>query len=246
MILCENISKSFRNQEILKSISIEFNEGEIVALLGPNGAGKTTFLEILCGMSHASQGRVLVDGICMKEYPQDAKARIGNAPQGPSFFPHLTGRENMELMAALRWAPGTNPSEEIKGLLQGFGLFQHANRPAREYSEGMGQKLSIAMALIGSPKHLVLDESLNGLDPASLSIARRLIRKHADEGGMVLMTTHILPLVEDLADRVVLLHHGEIRENRSMAELQTRIQSGDTLEDLYLQWTRGGSTEEDA
>ena len=240
MITCEQISKSFRNREILKSISVEFNEYEIVALLGPNGAGKTTFLEILCGTSHATSGNVLVDGICMKSKPQDAKARIGNAPQGPSFFPHLTGRENMDLMAALRWAPGTNPSAEIEGLLEGFGLLEHADRPAREYSEGMGQKLAIASALIGSPTHLILDESLNGLDPASLSTARRLIRKHADDGGMVLMTTHILSLVEDLADRVVLLHQGRLQENWSKAELRQEMKQGLTLEQIYLGWTQDG------
>ena len=237
MITCENISKTFRNQEVLLPFSIEFNEGEVIALLGPNGAGKTTFLEILCGTSPPSTGRILIDGVCMKEYPQDAKSRIGNSPQGPSFFPHLTGRENMSLMAALRWSPGAQLDEESDVLLEAFGLKNDCDRPAREYSEGMSQKLSIAMALLGSPRHLILDESLNGLDPASLVVAKRYIREHAMNGGLVLMTTHILSLVEDLADRVVLLNEGKIQQNHLFDDLKEANSRAGFLEAHYLKWT---------
>ena len=237
MIQITEVTKSFRGIEVLRGISAEWSGGECVALLGPNGAGKTTLLQIISGAIHPSSGKVLVEGISMEDCPQKAKAFLGVAPQAVGYFPFLTGRENLQFMAQLRGLNEASGRSQQEELLQRFDLAHAGDRVSKEYSEGMRQKLNIAMAFIGHPPNLILDESLNGLDPKGLSSARKLIQERLKEGALVLITSHILPLVDELASRVVLLHGGRTRIDLEGEELRNTKIAGGGLEACYLRWT---------
>jgi len=237
MIQITDVTKSFRGTEVLGGITAEWSGGECVALLGPNGAGKTTLLQIISGAIHPSEGKVFVEGVSMEDCPQKAKAFLGVAPQAVGYFPFLTGKENLQFMAQLRGLDEASGRKQQEQLLRRFDLDHAGDRVAKEYSEGMRQKLNIAMAFIGHPPNLILDESLNGLDPKGLASARTLVRERLDEGALVLMTSHILPLVNDLASRVVLLHEGRIQEDLQGEELEQAKSGNGGLEGCYLRWT---------
>lgn len=237
MLWIDNLEKSFRNQPILRGISFSVQPGEVVALIGPNGAGKTTTLRICTGALSADGGAIRVGDQTLSDDPQKAKSSIGVAPQGQSYYPFLTGRENLTLAGTLRELSGAELIESVDSLLGRFSLAEAADKLAREYSEGMGQKLAIAIAAIGTASILIFDESLNGLDPRSLVEAKKLIHERAAEGTGILLTTHILPLVEEMASKVICLHQGQVQHCLEGDEWEEIRSSKNRLEELYLIWT---------
>lgn len=196
-----------------------------VGLIGHNGAGKSTLLRMLTGLLQPTEGTVEVDGVDVHGDPQAARRRLGAVPERPALYEYLTAREWLEFVAEVRGG-----ADAIDGLLQAMDLSGDADRLIREFSQGMRRKAALAAALLGDPAVVVLDESLNGLDPPSAARVKRLLRDRVDAGATVLLSTHVVDTVEKVADRVIMLAHGRV-----VADEDAHALPPGGLEDLFLQ-----------
>lgn len=201
------VSKHYGGRTILDGISLDVGRGEAVALLGPNGAGKTTTVEILEGYRAADGGQVRVLGVDPQQGGPRLRARVGLMLQGGGLDPRITPREALRLYASLH--DPAHPAG-VDGLLGLVGLDAVASTRVRRLSGGERQRLALALALVGDPEILILDEPTAGMDPEARRATRELIASLHDEGRTILLTTHDLGDVERLADRVVILHGGRI------------------------------------
>lgn len=208
----------------LSGVSFEAAQGEICAFLGPNGAGKTTGINILMGFLAAGAGEVRVLGY----EPGDirAKQQMGFVPENFAFYKYLTGPKLLRMHMALAGQPA-NGGSRIDELLAKVKLDRYKTLKIGRYSRGMVQRLGIAQALLAQPRLLVLDEPTSGLDPAGRREVRELLMELKAEGGTVFLSSHILPEVEQICDRVVILDHGHLVREGRLAEI---LDSGDRVE----------------
>ena len=215
--------KTYGRTVAVDRVDFRIARGSFVGLIGHNGAGKSTCLKMLMGMVHPTEGTVRVDGLDVTTDPIEARKRLGAVPEEPSLYEWLTAAEFLSFVAEVRG------SGDVAGALEIAGLGADADRPIREYSQGMRRRTSLAAAMLGRPPVLVLDEALNGLDPPSSARIKALLREHVDDGGTVLLSTHVVETVEAAADRVVLLAHGRV-----LGEEDTATLGEGGLEDLFL------------
>jgi ABC-type multidrug transport system ATPase subunit len=205
-------------------LDLELRAGEIALLLGPNGAGKSTTLSAMAGSVLPSRGTISVDGEDMAKAPRSARAKIGFADQPPALYEFFTVEEHVGFVAEAR---GVDPAA-AKAVLAELSLSQIASRPCRELSFGMRQRVGLAAALVGPVKLVLLDETLNGLDPHASRSARATLRAAADKGAAILMSTHLLGGAEQICDRVLLMNKGKLVADKPGAEVRAN------LEDLYV------------
>ncbi len=205
MIAFECVRKAYGRRTVLDSLSLTLAAGRVTALVGPNGSGKTTLIKLLLGLARSDEGRILLDG-----EPIDADGRyrmhIGYAPQAPRFPDHLTVGEVVTMLRALRPGAAVDSS-----LLESFGLRDEWDARVGTLSGGWRQKLSSACAFLFGPRVLVLDEPTAGLDPLASAVLRSAIRDARDAGRTVLVTSHILAELEELADDVAFISDGHLR-----------------------------------
>lgn len=219
----KGLEKRYGKVEAVRGVDLEVHPGELVALIGHNGAGKTTTLRMITGQLTPSAGTVHVAGVDCRANPGEARRLVGYVPEEPALYDYLTAREMLELVVALRGAG------DVEAALEFTALGQDADRLIREYSQGMRRRTALAAAVVARPPLLVLDESLNGLDPPSAARVKAALRALCAEGTAVLYSTHVLETVERLADRVVMMAHGTVVADRARADL------GDQgLEALFL------------
>ncbi len=231
MIRYEQFSKHFGTVEAANEVSLHVLPSEVVALVGPNGSGKSTTLKAAIGLVRPTAGRVLVNGADAARDPE-VRRRLGYLPQRLSFPQGVTAREAMRYYSRLRGASET----EIAPLLNRVGLDTAADRHTDGYSSGMRQRLGLAIALLGRPRALVLDEPSAALDPTGALLVRDLIAEIHAEGTTVLLSSHDLAEVEALADRVAVFVDGRIRGLGTVEELaSTTSVSG--LEGIYRRLT---------
>jgi ABC-2 type transport system ATP-binding protein len=193
----------------LKGVSFEVGAGEVFGFLGPNGAGKTTTIKAILGLVRPDAGEISVCG-----HPHTsvaARRRLGFAPESPAFYQHLSGGEFLGFCAALLRVPGHEVAARASSLLKKVGMAAHAGRPMRTYSKGMLQRVSLAQALLGDPELLILDEPMSGLDPLGRRDVRDLILEQRQRGTTIFFSSHIIPDVETICDRVAVLVDGEVR-----------------------------------
>ena len=221
MIEVERLTKRFRKTVAVENLSFKVREGAITAFLGPNGAGKTTTLRIILGLVQPTAGRATVMGRLYRELADPAKD-VGAVLEASSFHPGRSGRSHLQVVAAAAGIPFARV-EEALGLVQ---MTADAGRRVGGYSLGMRQRLSLAAALLGDPKVLVLDEPANGLDPQGMRWLRELLRTLAAEGRTILISSHVLAEVEQVADEVVIIHRGRFVEHATTAELFARAGGG--------------------
>ena len=231
MIVLSEVTKSFHKLAVLRGLSLAVEPGELVGLIGSNGAGKSTALRVLVGELIADSGSASIGNHSVQDEPILARANLGYVPQDSGVEPFLTGEEVLRFVAEVR---GVNPDAQTDALLTQFHLQDARRRLTREYSEGMARRLAIAAAFVGNPPALVLDESLNGLDPRGARIVRDNLEKRRQEGAAILMTGHVLETMETLCTRIALLHKGQIVLNMSIEEIRA---SGKSLESLYMETT---------
>jgi len=215
----EGLTKRFRHVVAVDGVSLTVPTGARYGLLGPNGSGKTTLVRMLLGLVHPTEGRVALLG---RPIPRDAAhvlPRVGALVEGPAAWPHLSGRTNLRLLDAAGKSGRRDRADRVEEALARVGLGGIDRRPVRTYSLGMRQRLGIAAALIGDPSVLILDEPANGLDPAGIRWMRDLLRDYADQGGTVLLSSHLLSEVEIIADDIVMIGQGRIVCQGSKAEL---------------------------
>ncbi|GAO02304.1 ABC transporter ATP-binding protein [Anaeromyxobacter sp. PSR-1] len=206
-----------RKVTAVDALDLEVVPGEIFGFVGPNGAGKTTTIKMLMGLIYPTSGRASIfdDPIPSRR----AKARIGYLPEHPAYYEFLTGREALRFFAKLSDVPGAERDRRCDELLELVGLTAAADRQIRKYSKGMQQRLGIAQALVGDPALVVLDEPMSGLDPVGRKDVRDLILELKRRGKTVFFSTHILPDVESLCDRVGVILRGKLRDVGRIDEL---------------------------
>ena len=206
----------------------------VYGFLGPNGAGKSTTLKMILGLVHPSQGSIKLFGKVMNSANRLSILRqTGSLIENPGGYGHLTGLENMQIIQKLK---GVNEAE-IASALKTVRLYDQRDKKLSNYSLGMKQRLGIAMAILGNPKLLILDEPPNGLAPAGIQEMRQLICSLPKERNMtVIISSHLLSEIEQMADQVGIIHHGHMLYQGTLANLETQ---GDNLEDVFLEMTGG-------
>jgi ABC-2 type transport system ATP-binding protein len=239
MLSVQGLHKQFGEFSAVDGISFEIAPGELIGLIGPNGAGKSTTVKMIAGLLHPSSGEISVDGHVVEPGSVKSKQVLGYVPDDPAIWPGLTGAEFLHLTGALY---GLSPREREKSmspLIQAFGLEEIAGLPFDGYSRGNRQKFSLVAGLMHKPKLLLVDEPIVGLDPASISIAKDMLSDFAKQGGAVLLVSHTLPVVEELADRILLMQGGRIRAQGDLHALRQQAGCGpkDGLDDVYAALT---------
>lgn len=222
MIQVENISKRYGNFTAVDNISFEIDEGEIVGFLGPNGAGKSTTMNMITGFIEPSNGRIIVDGYDISKKPKMAKKQIGYMPEGVPLYSDLTVKEFVTYMAELKGCDKKSKKEEIKKVLEETGLTDVQNKLTKNLSRGYKQRVSMAGALIGNPKVILLDEPTVGLDPKQVTEIRALI-KNLGKNHTVILSSHILSEVSQICNRVIIINKGKIVAIDTPENLENKV-----------------------
>jgi ABC-2 type transport system ATP-binding protein len=203
LITVERLAKRYGEHQAVTDVSFSVQRGRIVGLLGPNGAGKTTTLRALLGLVEPSAGTALIDGQRYRDLPEPSRV-VGALIDDGAGHPGRRARSHLDVLAA---ATGI-PRRRVDETLERVGLAGAARRRVGGFSQGMRRRLGLAAALLGDPELLVLDEPANGLDPEGIRWLRHTLRTHADGGGTVLLSSHVLAEVAQIADEIVVLHQG--------------------------------------
>jgi len=211
------LTKSFGERTVVRGVDLRVPRGSAFGYLGPNGAGKTTLIRMLLGLTPATSGEMKLLGLPVPQRRTEALARIGAIVEEPRFHGHLTGRENLRVVAAAR---GGDAATRIEGTLEQVGLAARADDRVKTYSLGMRQRLGIARCLLADPEVLILDEPMNGLDPAGIQEFRGFVRSFVEEGRTIVLSSHLLDEVEKTCDHVAIVDHGTIVAQGSIAELR--------------------------
>lgn len=221
MIECVGLAKRYKDKLAVDHLNLCVNEGEVLGLLGANGAGKTTTLRMILGLIHPTSGEAHVLG--HKVPSAEVAPHIGSIIEEPAFYPWMSGRKNLEVSLA---AGPPVPADAVDQALKLVGLDLDAHRKYKTYSQGMRQRLGLALAVARNPKLLILDEPTNGLDPEGIREFRQLFGRLAEKGTTILFSSHLLTEVEKLCDRVGVIHQGRLLATGGVDEL---ILHGDTL-----------------
>jgi lantibiotic transport system ATP-binding protein len=222
VIKLNDVQKSYGKIHAVKGLSLRVPSQSVYGFLGPNGAGKTTTIRLILGLQRPTAGEIDLFGQPITTHRITLLRRVGSLVDTPSLYSHLTGRENLEVHRRLL----ALDKSSIHEALETVGLPSAADRLVRHYSHGMRQRLGVAIALLGSPELLVLDEPTNGLDPAGIHEMRSLVQSlPRDRGVTVFLSSHLLSEVEQVATHVAILSHGSMRYEGTPADLKQRTQS---------------------
>ena len=233
-IQVRDFSKRYGTVSAVRGLNLDVPQGEILGLVGPNGAGKTTTLRALAGILRPTTGTLSIAGFDLAVAPVEAKRRLAFIPDEPHLFDYLTVEEHLRFTARLYGVP--DAAARIPELLAEMELTEKSGVLPSELSRGMKQKLSVAAALLHDPAVLILDEPLTGLDPAGIRRMKDTIRRRAERGTSVILSSHLLNLVEELCTRVLLLRRGEVAALGTITELRALRPELATasLEDLFI------------
>lgn len=204
-----NLCKSYGNHLVLDDISFSIRENEIVGFIGPNGAGKSTLMKCLCGLIHMDSGNVTICGHDIQSQREKALSHQASLIESPGLFFNMTGYENLEIFASLK----NVSKDKLQQMADYTRIGDYLKKPVSSYSLGMKQRLALSIALLSSPQFLMLDEPMNGLDPSGVFELRKELRKMVDEYGMsLLISSHQLNEIEKIADRIIYIENGKIKE----------------------------------
>jgi ABC-2 type transport system ATP-binding protein len=223
VIKVEGLEKTFyqgffrKKVTALRGVDLEVHRNEILGFLGPNGAGKTTTIKILLGIIFPSAGRASILGEPVGHVK--TKRKIGFLPEQPYFYDYLKGREFLDFYARIHGLSGPERKQKVSLLLARAGVASAAELPLRKYSKGMLQRIGMAQALLGDPEVVILDEPMSGLDPLGRRDMREMIFGLKEEGKTVFFSSHILPDVEQICDRVCIINKGRVRDTGTLNEI---------------------------
>jgi ABC-2 type transport system ATP-binding protein len=237
-ITVEHFRRTYGSFTAVEDLSFQVRAGEIVGLIGPNGAGKTTTLRTLAGILKPTSGTIVVDGFDMMSQPLEAKRRLAFMPDEPHLFEYLTVEEHLRLMARLYAVPDFDARARV--LVEELELTGKEPALPAELSRGMRQKVVIACGLVREAAVLLFDEPLTGLDPIGIRRMRDTIKRRADRGAAILLSSHLLHLVEEVCTRVLIMDRGRKVADGSVAELASRADlaaAGSNLEQIFLHVT---------
>jgi ABC-2 type transport system ATP-binding protein len=233
VVTVSSLTKRYGEVLAVDDLTFSLETGTVTGFLGPNGAGKTTTLRLLLGLAEPTAGEALIFGRRYSELDEPAR-QVGAVLESNDFHPGRSGRDHLRALALAAEIPGSRV-EEVLELVE---LEGSAHQRVKTYSLGMRQRLGLAAALVGDPRLLVLDEPANGLDPAGIHWLRAFLRRFAEQGGTVLVSSHVLAEVAQTVDRILLIDRGRLVASGRLDELTDR---GQTLEEIYLDLTEGVS-----
>ncbi len=219
----KGLKKSYGKTEVLKGINFNVKKGEILALLGPNGAGKTTTVRILATLLNLNEGEVTVNGFDVTNQAGAVRASIGLTGQYAAVDEYLTGFENLELIGNLYHLPKAKSREIARHLLKEVDLVESGDKPVKTYSGGMKRRLDLAMSLIANPPIIFLDEPTTGLDPRSRMAMWEMVKKLAENGTTILLTTQYMEEADFLADNIIVIDHGVVIAEGTAKELKSKV-----------------------
>ena len=240
-----DLTKIYGNQAAADSINLDIPRGAIYGIVGPNGAGKTTMLSMATGLVRPTRGAAWVAGANVWESPLRAKRAMGLLADGLPIFDRLTGRELLSYVGALRGLEEAVIQQRSTELLQALGLTDAGSKRIVDYSAGMTKKILLAQALLHNPEVLILDEPLEAVDPVSGRLIQEILRNFAAAGGTVVLSSHVMELVEGLCDHVAIINQGrvvvaghvnQIRSGRSLTDVFVDIVGGAALGEGSLSW----------
>ncbi len=243
MIEIRNLCKTFQSVHAVRNLSLDVARGEIFCFLGPNGAGKTTTMKILAGLLRPTSGSVRIAGLDIATHQIEIKKLLGYIPDMPFMYDRLTPAEFMRFVADLYDIPEKKYATLTEELFRTFGLRESSTALIKDLSHGMRQRLIYCATLLHEPSLLLIDEPLIGLDPYTIRLIKDLLRKKAADGVTVFLTTHILALAEDIADRIGIILDGRLRALGTL-EYLIKNSASHSLEDVYLNLTTS-STDKD-
>jgi ABC-2 type transport system ATP-binding protein len=236
LVRIEGVTKSFGSKTAVKGVSFSVPAGQICGLLGPNGAGKTTLFRLLMGILKPTNGRILIDRLDAFDDRVEVKRLIGFLPDEPVFYSYLSGREILELSAAMHGLDVANTLQRLDPLVHQLRLSDDIDDFAEDYSRGMKKKLGLLLAMLHQPKLLVLDEPTNGLDVESTHLFYNLISASAAGGTTVLFSTHLMDHVTRLCSHAVIINEGALVANGSLEDLRSEFGEA-SLEEIFLKLT---------
>lgn len=214
---CQNLCKRFGKKQILKDVSFEIDEGDILAFIGPNGSGKTTTIKLILGLQNIDSGSVKINGYDVEKDFVKSIEKVGAIVENPDTYMYLSGWQNLKLVANLY--KGVT-DDDLKTIVKTVGLENHIHDKVSKYSLGMRQRLGIARALINKPNLLVLDEPTNGLDPEGIKDLRILLKRLAKEGMGILISSHNLAELESFCNKVLIIDNGVILEKSEVKKFK--------------------------
>lgn len=230
ILKCENLHKNFRKKEILKGVSLEISNGDILGFIGPNGAGKTTTIKLILGLQKINSGKVEINGFDIKTNFEKAIAKVGAIIENPDLYMYMSGLDNLKLIANLY------PSVTDKRILEVIklvGLENRINDKVSKYSLGMRQRLGVAQAILHKPNLLILDEPTNGLDPEGIKDLRNLLIKLSKEENMgILISSHNLAELESFCNKVCIIKNGIIVETSDIDTVKKEASEGNYIIEL--------------
>ena len=238
MVELKNVTKRFGDFTAVNDLTLSVKGGEFFGFLGPNGAGKTTTIKMIVGLFAPTSGTIIVNGYDVVKQSIEAKSTFAYVPDQPFLYDKLTGREFFYFLAGLYRMPKELTRERIEEVIELFEIGDWIDRRTEDYSQGMRQRVTIAAALLHKPQTIIIDEPMIGLDPRSSKIVRDTLRKQAESGCSIFMSTHSLPVAEELCDRIGIIHNGKIVFCGTREEmLRSDGVKKKSLEDVFLQLT---------
>src|SRR5438874_5640287 len=231
MLQIRHLTKRYGALTAVHDISFEVRAGEVLGLLGPNGSGKSTTVKILTGLLQPTSGEVLLDGADAFADLEAYKIILGYVPEEPHMYSYLTGPEYLRLVGRLRGLPERALEDRIERFLQLLGIYDDRYQTLSSYSKGMRQKILIAAAVLHNPRIVILDEPFSGLDVSAARVLKGFVRALAADGKIIVFSSHVLEVVEQVCSRVVILKDGRIVGHDSVANLREtlRLPSLDAL-----------------
>lgn len=238
MIEFESVTRKYGQKTAVDGLDLTIPPGELFALLGPNGAGKTTTIKMIVGLMRPSSGTVRVCGHDVQRSGRDAARLLGYVPDVPYLYDKLTGREFLRFVADMFGLEPALAEQRLNQQIESFRLENFVDDLTESYSHGMKQRLAFAAALVHGPRVLVIDEPMIGLDPRSVRVVKDLLRAQAAAGLTIFMSTHLLSIAEEIADRVGVLEQGKLTFLGTLVELRRHLATEhSSLEQLYLNLT---------
>jgi ABC-2 type transport system ATP-binding protein len=241
-LAAQGLTKRFGETTAVDAVDFTVPEGVFAGLIGPNGAGKTTTVAMVTTLLAPDAGRVTIGDVDVWSELEAARARFGVMPDGRSLPARLTGREVLTYLGLLRGLPEAAVAQRAEELLAVLELTAAERTLVMNYSTGMRKKLGVAVALLHDPQLLVLDEPFEGMDPVSAAVVREILQRFVARGGTVLMTSHVMALVQRLCDHVTVIDHGHVRYSGTTGELA----GSGTLDDAFLSLVGERTLDEDA
>ena len=229
-VVIRSLGKQFGEKIAVNGINLTIPAGSFYGVVGPNGAGKTTAMSMMTGLLRPDHGQVWVHGLNMWETPIEAKGILGVLVDGAVAFPRLTGAQLVTYSGLLRGMDADVVAERVPDLMRVMDLEESANKMVADYSAGMTKKISLAAAMIHSPKVLILDEPFEAVDPVSSARIRNILNDYVRSGGTVMISSHVMDLVERMCDHVAVIDKGEVLASGPMAE----VTGAQSLEDRFV------------